>query len=723
MSGWTHVRGRRPSRAFTQRSRPLNPQSMWKGEQRNQRGQTFSYFPHPQDGNNNFWQHGNRFAALRSLTDTSRSRSRSGFRNKQFITPRPEPRNNTNNTRRMGPEHTRRVTDNNIRTRYLPPRLDNRPRPNFPKRPGQTGSTITQQRLTGQNKKTVKDIHNMIRTVHHLNNIIDTDKQPPTIKKLTEYLGSVIKPACPTDKTALLIEGNAKNWAYTAQLILRQHYEDLIDTLSQEIQTSIPKDWGDLFETATRWAIRSLGRRLESETIEKTKAILVALAQEKEEASATGMTTCTRTHPMDSPILGMTEENFPPLIILQQKDRQGVTVATNTDNTTQTDIEPAQGQRDMFSDTLGGGEEVDPSLDTLVWEEGHSSRDTWGEREEDTPLLINLDTHLATRTPHPRRTLRIRNTNPNVFTDNMAELDKIIQLPVDTQETVTKRTKDRHTTSILNDIAPGPGLCVAQIHEPPRHNDKDLSDREGDNSPLPPRRRTPTPFWIEGQNIDTTPRSRREPSLSPLWIERRSTPITTQSRFSLTPLKPIISTFTHPIRHIKTRKKFLDWNLTVTQPIVILGDSNLSKVGKVQAPKLQMDSFPGATFAHATAVLQRAIVDTKVDLVILSFGINHRGQRSATTAIQQLQSTLKAAKSKFSTTNIFVPLINYSKKLKTSEMKVLRDLNNYLKSYSKHIPELPGFLFRTADDNVHWTPDTAEAMIQHWAQHLNQIAL
>lgn len=87
-------------------------------------------------------------------------------------------------------------------------------------------------------------------------------------------LCSTINPALPTERTTLLIEGNARNWLYTTNLILEEHYLESIDWVLEELKTNITGDWEKLFDTACRWAIRRYGKRLNRDTLNQAQAEL-----------------------------------------------------------------------------------------------------------------------------------------------------------------------------------------------------------------------------------------------------------------------------------------------------------------------------------------------------------------------------------------------------------------------------------------------------------------
>ena len=166
----------------------------------------------------------------------------------------------------------------------------------------------------------------------------------------------------------------------------------------------------------------------------------------------------------------------------------------------------------------------------------------------------------------------------------------------------------------------------------------------------------------------------------------------------------------------------IDWNVTIKKRWLVIGDSNLSRIPPFQIPDLQIDSFPGASFSHAEAILKKAVISSKVEKVVLAFGLNNREQRCKDTAIKQLQRTVKAAKDKLPYAEIWVPEINFSRGLPIHQQEILEGLNRYINSHTGYIPPLPGADFEVERDKIHWTADTGKAMLQHWAKQLNCIA-
>ncbi|KAK2910694.1 hypothetical protein Q8A73_002719 [Channa argus] len=174
-----------------------------------------------------------------------------------------------------------------------------------------------------------------------------------------------------------------------------------------------------------------------------------------------------------------------------------------------------------------------------------------------------------------------------------------------------------------------------------------------------------------------------------------------------------------PTRHLQTTKKLQDWGLSVGKKWLIMGDSNVSRFPPFQVPDLQIDSYPGATFRHAEVILTKATVSTAVEKVILSFGLNNRGQHVKGTTIKQLQSAVRAATNRFPHAEIWIPEINYDRTLPHREQSNLLSLNAHILRNYKYIPELPMDTFETEDDKVHWTRGTAARMLEHWCKSVN----
>lgn len=79
--------------------------------------------------------------------------------------------------------------------------------------------------------------------------------------------------------------------------------------------------------------------------------------------------------------------------------------------------------------------------------------------------------------------------------------------------------------------------------------------------------------------------------------------------------------------------------------------------------RLQIDSFPGATCSHITALLRKLRMQPQVERVILSVGLN-----------KQFMQLIAAANTVFPMASIHVPLIHYSDKLPINQKDLIKDL-------------------------------------------------
>ena len=162
----------------------------------------------------------------------------------------------------------------------------------------------------------------------------------------------------------------------------------------------------------------------------------------------------------------------------------------------------------------------------------------------------------------------------------------------------------------------------------------------------------------------------------------------------------------------------IEWCLTVRNKWVILGDSNVSRFPPFQQQDLQVDSFPGATFRHAEAILAKTNVSTQVQKLVLSFGVNNRAQKPEQTTFKQMQGAVRMAKLAFPQAQILVPEINFSRALPHRQQDNLRVLNRYITKNYDYIPELSRQHFSTEKDAIHWSRKTAQHMLTHWVTQL-----
>lgn len=94
-------------------------------------------------------------------------------------------------------------------------------------------------------------------------------------------------------------------------------------------------------------------------------------------------------------------------------------------------------------------------------------------------------------------------------------------------------------------------------------------------------------------------------------------------------------------------------------------------------------------------------------------------QKAKQTAVKQLQGAVREAKKQFPYSEIWIPLINFSPTLQPIERANLTILNQHIEKNMPYIPALDKNLFNTTTDGLHWTKQTAQAMLNHWMACLN----
>ena len=191
-----------------------------------------------------------------------------------------------------------------------------------------------------------------------------------------------------------------------------------------------------------------------------------------------------------------------------------------------------------------------------------------------------------------------------------------------------------------------------------------------------------------------------------------------------TPPKPIPTpaTYLKPARqeplftsHPHYGDKYRNWSLTPNRPILLVGDSNLSRLPSIFDNQVQVDSFPGAKIAHAAHIIaSKTPASASVTKVILSFGINDKERSNPSFLKEQLGDLHRAATRKFPNASIRMALINHSSYLSPQIQNNIAQINDLIKSHCSFIPCVPKTLFQTTRDNVHWTPNTAQNILNHW---------
>lgn len=612
-----------------------------------------------------------------------------------------------------------------------------------------------------QLKTTIKLFYDLIRQVHHLERVTTQvqNNQPVTFKRLTDLLIETVRPAFPNDRVTQLLQDNAKNWSYTTQLLLERHYESMIDATIQSIRAQTNQaDWPEAFEVASHWADRNYRSRISAEAIAQAEALITA-------EIPIGVSTTTQKAP--------TETRGTAL------PRTYATVVASTSRTaTQAPAprptEPPANTAPVRQTVSQKHIEIQTSPTLCLPEKAGTSspphRGDWSFEEEVPPQdlpesLLPIQAEAPQPCEQRKRTHKSRHINPG------AEPSLTVPPPQSRPETPRPEisvaapvAQSRPVTPVpeisvlvplpqeeapqVNDRVPTPQVAVATPEPIGAPNSSPVSETEHRLFPFPPMS-TPIAYSDHSSFLfsDDSPTPVKPPSplseflrefdpIQPagdMGVEKGepSVPKTAPSLCVLAPGEdtnvneplmidsPSSGSLNRPLRHINTTRKHVDWSLTLKKRVVIIGDSNLSRLPHYEEPDLQVDSFPGAKFQHACNLLEKATVARVPEKIVLSFGLNNRKQRYRMTAITEIQKTYKIAKRILPQTEIIVPLINFSRVLPQAEQDMLEHINSFIKKNLSFIPLLAATHFHVEKDGLHWRPTTAKALLTHWASHLN----
>lgn len=170
---------------------------------------------------------------------------------------------------------------------------------------------------------------------------------------------------------------------------------------------------------------------------------------------------------------------------------------------------------------------------------------------------------------------------------------------------------------------------------------------------------------------------------------------------------------THPI----TNHKMIDWTLTIHKKILLIGDSNVSKIPQFNIDNLQIECYPEANFRHISEVLKKSVSQTKVETVILSIGFHSRTQYNKATLTKQFQAAIRSAFNILPGTKLYIPLIHIPVDLPPSEKANLCHLNDFILDFPNHLLLIDSSKFQTTAALL-WTAETARIIFNSWMKQL-----
>lgn len=169
----------------------------------------------------------------------------------------------------------------------------------------------------------------------------------------------------------------------------------------------------------------------------------------------------------------------------------------------------------------------------------------------------------------------------------------------------------------------------------------------------------------------------------------------------------------------------------ITKDILVLGTSNLARITSVGRRDAQVISYPGLKLAQLFRLLEAfkygALSKSpglKPSKVIISVGLCDRHLSVKTNEIN-LKKVVNEAKRQFPDSQVYLAKTPFGRHLDEEEKNTLRSHNALMDELAnKHdnvhvIPYLPVGKFQLNRDGIHWTENCANAIINHYWQHLN----
>lgn len=645
------------------------------------------------------WQNGSRSRGRSGQRGPQQRRQRSGYSNQRWA-------NNSNNRQRSGYSNQRRA---NNKQQQPPRRAQRQQDPDFTTR--------------------TRTIHKLIKAAHHLSNV--SARNPPrAIAKITKLLAESIKPAEPTSSTGGLIRENAEMWEESTLLILKEHYTESIKANLRILVQLKTDNWQQNYDIASAWARSHFGRKLARETLDSVYAKIIDALQ-------------SRTKPATRPV---TRSHTPAL---PEMENRVVEVQDNEDRSAQ--LERPILQQERYDDITEVQEEPQAPTLPLPQRQPRVRQNLMRPTPTSGTLQVTADVHRISRVPEqqteatepeerseprePPLPLLTRSSPPpsiptspppfhfsplNPFFSSSSSSSstpsspQLLQAPVDPPASQT-------TSETAVDATVNPSEHATAQPQEFRASDDASVATDAPKESLP----TSAPLSITISDGETPEKVAVRPSRGMLITEGTSPfgnigPLKTprlQSRLTL--LTPKTQIRFSPFRHNTTRDKMNEWSLLPRKKWLYIGDSNLSRFPSYEESHIQIESYPGARFEHAEALLARTPVSPGVEKLILSFGINHKSDDAEKVTIPQIRKVLLVAKVAFPKARVLIPVLSFSRYLEPSEQENLRDLNVFLVSYYDHIPTLSRTDFSTEKDHIHWTKSTAAHMFRHWRSHLN----
>ena len=561
-------------------------------------------------------------------------------------------------------------------------------------------------------KLLVRHMHNFIRSLHHFNyvNGSDSTKSPIRLQRTAKMLEAEIRPAMPTEATGMLLYGNARNWLCTGIQVLEEHYVEALTNTQWEI-LDLPLDrWTEAWEVAIRWAKKNLNR-LTDDTVEAATQEMKRLVLEKSPRRYGPPTASTPgeeqppppEHPQPEPSDGAT--TGPQLQSTQLNDTQTIQNAPTSTPPTTVDYRSAMAPGPLTEDLSP----IIPSVNVSC-----------------IPDTVRPKVGLKTKkTPNLKKT-RVRSATP--FTDFLFSQEAGTESAL----TTTQNSPKKVVTPQPSNQPPDTRAMLPQPPNLPEIGtvpvpDFSLRVSPGFSDLLTQTPKRDAPPKTRPDQTTSTPTGGKKAPYKRLRLNLGDPQKPAQSedtRGQAASPEPQTGPQSAPeplyTRHEHHGNKYSNWGLTPQRPIIIMGDSNLSRLPVIRDSRIQVDAYPGARIGHAIHILRfKTPPSPNTQKVILSFGLNHRDDSNASLLEANLATMVAKARATFPYAQLYIPLLNFNRTLPVEVKRRIQLINSAIWKTNLSIPALSVSKFRTTADKVHWTAETAEEILQHWLHTLN----
>lgn len=553
----------------------------------------------------------------------------------------------------------------------------------FEVRSGYDGRTLKQplsRELIIQTKLCFK----LLQAVHHsevVDDSLKTNSFPPGMFRQVGKLTNFIKPSSPTEETAKQVHINTLEWMHNNMVILRTHYDTVIANILNLLTACNPL----ALQRAIMWAKTKYRHKLTNSTVTTVGTMVSNLEKGIAEAP---------TPTVQAPINNTRNTLRVEVQVEHQKATQPLSLTS----------------RPSFSVGYRA-----PKTNVAVYGGDDISADPSQTQQSLNQTRTNPIVHRTALTENNKSNtehmgnISVQNKGLALQTNNVL-LDSLTDIPqgLSQVEAGGEATPVLPIPNIKGEMMNGNEKKYKLSDSIPELSPPNIKEDEENVSLVvslqPPQLLTHSTQLTENTDPNIRVLVPADDSLSSEDVSERSEPVI----------------LLKPHRHPNTDHKIRDWSLTIKKPIVIVGDSNLSRIPYFTNTSIQIDSFPGANFLHIGKILGKLQPNPFTQKVILSVGINNKDQQPHKTATKQLQQMWGAAKTAFPNATVYTPIIHFSDRLTTQQQNNLKIINTYIEKNGCALLELNNLRFQVeARDNIHWTGATAVQILEFWLQQLN----